>query len=76
MRLRRLPSLYASPVSAAGRAYFVGRHGTTVVLQQGPDRKVLSVNSLADPMDASPAVVGRQMFLRGHGRLDCVAEGR
>jgi outer membrane protein assembly factor BamB len=75
-RLPKLTSIYASPVYASGRAYFVGRDGATVVLQHGPEYKVLSVNSLADPMDASPAIVGKQMFLRGHGHLYCVAQAQ
>ncbi|MHC4400728.1 MAG: outer membrane protein assembly factor BamB family protein [Planctomycetota bacterium] len=71
-RLPGLTSIYASPVAAAGRVYFVGRDGAALVVQQGPELKVLATNKLDDPIDASPAVVGRQMFLRGAGHLYCI----
>ncbi len=73
---RRLPELqgdmYASPVAAGGRIYFVARDGTTLVAGHGPELEVLAVNRLDDPIDASPAIVGRQMFLRGRGHLYCL----
>ncbi len=72
---RRLPgvtSFYASPVAAAGRIYLVDRAGTTLVLEQGDDLKVLARNRLDDPVDASPAAVGKQLFLRGEKYLYCI----
>jgi outer membrane protein assembly factor BamB len=71
-RLRGLSSLYASPVEANGRIYITGREGTTMVLERGDKLKVLSVNRLSEPIDASPAVVGKQMFLRGSKHLYCL----
>jgi outer membrane protein assembly factor BamB len=71
-RLPSLASLYASPVAAAGRIYFTGRDGTIVVLKEGDQLESLAVNRMADPMDASPAIVGKQMFLRGEKNLYCV----
>ncbi len=71
----RLPvtgQYYASPVAAAGRIYLVNRDGTTLVLAQGDRLKVLATNSLDDPIDASPALVGRQLFLRGEKSLYCI----
>jgi outer membrane protein assembly factor BamB len=71
-RLKGVSSFYASPVGAAGRVYFVGRDGTGVVLKSGDKPEVLAVNKLDDPIDASPAVVGKQLFLRGEGHLYCL----
>jgi outer membrane protein assembly factor BamB len=71
-RLKGVNSLYASPVGAAGRVYFVGRNGTAVVLKAGDKPEVLAVNKLEDPIDASPAVVGKQLFLRGEQHLYCL----
>jgi outer membrane protein assembly factor BamB len=71
-RLKGVSSFYASPVGAAGRVYFVGRDGSAVVLKAGDKPEVLAVNKLDDPIDASPAVVGKQMFLRGEGHLYCL----
>jgi outer membrane protein assembly factor BamB len=72
VRLPALEDLYASPAGAAGRLYFVGRDGTTVVLRRADKLEVLSVNRLDDPIDASPVIVGRQLFLRGHNYLYCL----
>jgi len=71
-RLPGLSSLYASPASAADRVYFVGRDGTTLVIRKGPKLEVLATNRLDDPIDGSPAIVGKQMFLRGHNFLYCL----
>jgi hypothetical protein len=71
-RLPGLKSLYASPVAAAGRVYVVDREGTTLVLKQGDKLEVLATNRLNDPVDASPAVAGRQLFLRGEKYLYCI----
>jgi outer membrane protein assembly factor BamB len=73
-RLPRVRSFYASPVAAAGRVYLVDRAGTTLVLKQGDRLEVLAINELGDGVDASPALVGRQLFLRGEHALYCIAE--
>jgi len=73
-RLQGLRGLYASPVGAAGRIYFTGRDGTTVVLDDGPQLKILATNKLDELTNASPALVGRQMFIRTDKHLYCIAE--
>jgi outer membrane protein assembly factor BamB len=73
-RLPALEDLYASPAGAAGRLYFVGRDGTTVVLKRSDKLELLAVNQLDDPIDASPVIVGRQLLLRGHNYLYCLEE--
>ena len=71
-RIGQLSNLYASPVGAANRIYFVGRKGKTVVLQKSKEFKVLATNSLDDLFDASPAIAGGQIFLRGKRHLYCI----
>ena len=73
-RLPNQKSFYASPVAAAGRIYLVDRDGTTVVLKQGDKLEVLATNRLGDAVDASPALVGKQLFLRGEKYLYCIEE--
>jgi outer membrane protein assembly factor BamB len=73
-RLPALSSIYASPVSAQGRIYLVGRDGTTLVIQHGPKLKVLATNRLDDAIDASPVLVGKQLFLRSARHLYCIEE--
>jgi outer membrane protein assembly factor BamB len=72
VRLPGLSNLYASPVAAANRLYFVGRDGTTLVVKRADKLEILATNRLADPIDASPAVAGKQMFLRGENHLYCL----
>jgi outer membrane protein assembly factor BamB len=64
-RVGGLQNVYASPVAAAGRVYLVGREGETVVLRHGPKLEVLAQNHLDDGFDASPAIVGSELYLRG-----------
>ena len=73
----RLPgqrSFYASPVAAAGRIYLTDRDGVTAVLKQSDRLELLAMNALEDNVDASPAPVGRQLFLRGERFLWCIEE--
>ena len=74
-RIEALPgNVFASPVGAAGRVYVLGQEGTAVVLKHGPALEVLGTNKLDDRFDASPALVDREMYLRGYKNLYCVAE--
>ena len=73
-KIEGLKGVYSSPVGAKGRVYITGRNGVTVVLQQGPAYEVLATNTLDDSFTASAALVGKEMFLRGHKALYCIAE--
>ncbi|HUG19030.1 MAG TPA: PQQ-binding-like beta-propeller repeat protein [Planctomycetaceae bacterium] len=75
-RLPGVRRIYASPVGAAGRVYFVGRDGDTTVLERGEELKVLATNQLDEGCETSPAIVGKQMFLRGKNHLYCLEEGQ
>ncbi|HKB04884.1 MAG TPA: PQQ-binding-like beta-propeller repeat protein, partial [Gemmataceae bacterium] len=71
-RLTGARSFYASPVAAAGRVYLVDQSGTTLVFREGDKPEVMETNRLDDPIDASPALAGKQIFLRSHTRLYCI----
>ncbi len=73
-RLPGISAVYASPVAAADRIYFTGRDGTTVVLKHGSTFEVLATNSLGEGIDASPAMVGDELFLRSDKHLYCIAD--
>jgi outer membrane protein assembly factor BamB len=64
--------LYASLVAAADRVYVTDRSGTTVVIKHGSEMEVLATNKLGEGVDASPAIVGKQMFIRGAEHLYCI----
>jgi outer membrane protein assembly factor BamB len=51
----------------------VGQDGGTAVLKHGPTYEVLATNKLDDKFDASPALVGSEVYLRGYRYLYCVA---
>jgi len=68
-RLPEMGSLYASPVGAAGRIYITDRDGTTLVIKNQPKLEVLATNRLSEGIDASPVIVGRELFLRGQEHL-------
>lgn len=71
-RLPGISNIYASPVGADGRIYFVGRRGTTLVIAHDKKLQVLSTNKLDDQFNASPAIAGKQLFLRGRKNLYCI----
>ena len=73
-RIEGLQGVYASPLGAAGKVYLTGRNGVTVVLKQSDKVEVLATNRLEDKFDASPAAVGKDLFLRGREYLYCIAE--
>ena len=72
-RLPGVRDIYASPVAAAGRLYIPSRDGATAVLEAGDSLSVISVNHLDDGFDASPAVAGSEIYLRGREYLYCIA---
>ncbi len=72
-RLEGLKGVFASPVGAHDRVYVAGQNGATLVIKRSPKFQVLATNMLDDSFDASPAIVGREMYLRGHKYLYCIA---
>jgi len=75
-RIEALQGVYASPVGADGRVYLVGRNGVTVVLKPSERLEVLATNRLEEKFDPSPAVAGKELFLRGREHLYCIAENQ
>jgi outer membrane protein assembly factor BamB len=72
-QLEGLDEVYASPVGAADHVYFVDRDGKTAVIKRSDKLEVVAVNSLDDKIDASPAIVGDELFLKGATYLYCIA---
>ncbi len=73
-RLEGIEGIYASPVGAQDRVYITGRNGTTLVLKSGPEYEILHRNALDDRFNASPAIAGDELFLRGEQAVYCIAE--
>lgn len=73
-RIEGMNGVYASPVAANDRIYLAGRDGTTVVLKKADKIEILATNKLNDKIDATPALAGPNIFLRGHQTLYCLGE--
>ncbi len=74
VRIQGMNTTYASPVAAGGRVYLTDRSGTIVVIEDSDQFKVLATNSLGEGVDATPAIVGNEMFIRSAKHLFCIAE--
>ena len=69
-----LGTIYASPVAAGGFVYLTDRDGTTVVIEDADELKIVAENSVGETVDATPAPAGRELFIRGERHLFCIAE--
>lgn len=72
-RLPGVGNIYASPVGAAGRIYVTDMSGATIVFSHEDPTKAFALNRLDDRFSASAAIAGRELFLRGHRNLYCIA---
>ena len=73
-RIEAIDGAYGSPVGANGYVYLAGRDGNTVVLKAGSKFEVVATNILDEGFDASPAIVGNELLLRGRKSLYCIAK--
>jgi len=73
-RLDGLFGVYASPTGAADRVYLTGRNGAVWVIRNGPKLDILAKNRLDDAFDATPAIAGNELFLRGKQNLYALAD--
>ena len=73
-RLSHLEGVYSSPAAAGDYVYLFGRNGAALVLKASDELEVVAENSLSDRIDASPALVGDALYVRGHEYLYCIAE--
>ena len=73
----RIPGVsltYASPVAAGGHIYLTGRRGNITVIKDAPTLEIIATNSLGEGVDATPAPVGHELFVRGERHLFCLSE--
>jgi outer membrane protein assembly factor BamB len=72
-------NLYASPLLADGKIYYVSRTKGTYVVEAAPKFKLLAHNVLEGDdsvFNASPAVSDSQLLLRSDRYLYCIGKGR
>lgn len=73
-RFNGLDNIYASPIAAGGHVYLTSRNGTTVVIKDAAKVEVVATNSVGETVDATPAPVGKELFIRGVDHLFCIAK--
>ena len=73
-KLEGINGIYASPIVVNGCIYFVGKEGTTVVIKDSETYEVVASNTLDEPIDASPVVIGDDLIIRGHNHLYCISK--
>ena len=69
--------LYASPLAADGKIYFVSREEGAFVLEAGPEFKQLAHNQIADDrsiFNGSPVVSNGRLLLRSDKFLYCIGQ--
>jgi len=69
-------SFKASPVAFDGKVLITSEDGDTFVLKAGPVHEILRVNTVGEPVYASPAISQGQIFIRGEKHLYCIGAGR
>jgi outer membrane protein assembly factor BamB len=73
-RLGATGDYYASLVAAGGRIYAASQQGVVTVWEAGEHLKILARNNLEEQIMATPAMVGRSLYLRTSGHLFAFGE--
>ncbi len=74
LKLEGMTSVFTSPVWANGNIYIIDDKGACSVIKEGSEFKVIALNKLNDKFEASPAIVGNELLLRGFKSLYCISE--
>ena len=73
-RIPELDTIYASPVAAGGHVYLTSRNGKTTVIKDAAELSVVATNDVGETVDATPAPVDNELFIRGDKHLFCIAK--
>ena len=75
-RIDRAGQIYASPLLAEGRLYYLNRSGRAFVLSAKPQFEQLATNELRDGslFNGSPAVAGNRILVRSDKYLYCLGQ--
>ena len=73
-RLEGLSGIYSSFVATDDHVFVLGRNGACLVLEKGPELKIVQSNTLDDEITASMALAGDEVFIRGNKYLYCIAK--
>jgi outer membrane protein assembly factor BamB len=67
-------STASSPFATPEGRIYLASAGRSFVIQAGPKLDLLATNDLGDPSQASPAVSGGRIFLKGRKHLYCIGK--
>ncbi|BBE19487.1 hypothetical protein AQPE_3672 [Aquipluma nitroreducens] len=68
-----ITNIFSSPTGNKDKIYVAATNQVSVV-KAGPEFSILAKNTLDDTFEASPIVVGNDLFLRGAKYLYCISE--
>jgi outer membrane protein assembly factor BamB len=66
--------VWASPILIGNLLYVVNQAGDTMILQAGPEYRLVEVNRIGETCNATPAVAYGDLFLRTHTTLWCIRQ--
>lgn len=72
-RIRNVGDYFGSPVAGDGKIFVPGENGFIVVLEQGPELKILAKNDIGENCLSTPAIADGRLFVRGRESLFCFA---
>jgi outer membrane protein assembly factor BamB len=61
--------VFASPVAADGKVYFVTESGVVIVKKPGAEQETLAVNDLGEDVYATPAIAAERILIRSAATL-------
>jgi outer membrane protein assembly factor BamB len=75
-RLPRAGQVYAAPILAGGRIYYLCRDGKCFVVAARPKFELIATNELGERamFNASPAVAGSRLLIRSDKTLYCIGK--
>jgi tricorn protease-like protein len=73
-RLGNFGDYFASPIAADGKIYIAAKNGFVVLLEDGPELKVIGKNDIGEEIIATPAIADGRLFIRTRENLICVSD--
>ena len=71
-RIQNEGGYFASPIYGDGKIFVAGENGNVVVLQEGPELKILARNNMGAAILGTPAIADGRLFIRTREKLICV----
>ncbi|MCH2127469.1 MAG: DUF1080 domain-containing protein [Pirellulaceae bacterium] len=73
-RIRNASVYLASPIYGDGKIFMAGENGFVVVMENGPELKVLAKNDMGDSIIGTPAIAEGRLFVRTRSKLICISD--